>query len=129
MRKGPRVMKSPRPRETGITPCHLVAIVLCFCCLDGRAVIRLRPRGYWSRFQALVETIRQSVSNKLFRGRWAPGSPRFRQRHWLKGLLRQMSLYPWSSWSGDLLGAFDWLSGRDLAAVSWSAQSESFFPP
>ncbi|CAO0824899.1 hypothetical protein DFAR_990006 [Desulfarculales bacterium] len=37
--------------------------------------IRLRPRGSWSRFQAPVETIRQSLSNKLSRGRWDPGLP------------------------------------------------------
>ncbi|CAO0823616.1 hypothetical protein DFAR_3800038 [Desulfarculales bacterium] len=59
-----------------------------------------------------METIRQSLSNKLARGRWNPGLPRSRQRHWLKGLLRQVSLYLGSSWSGDLLGAFDWPSGR-----------------
>ncbi|CAO0823124.1 hypothetical protein DFAR_340007 [Desulfarculales bacterium] len=32
-------------------------------------MIRLQPRGYWSRFQAPMETIRQSLSNKLARGR------------------------------------------------------------
>ncbi|CAO0824574.1 hypothetical protein DFAR_710037 [Desulfarculales bacterium] len=31
--------------------------------------IRLQPRGYWSRFQASVEIIRLSLSNKLARGR------------------------------------------------------------
>ncbi|CAO0824693.1 hypothetical protein DFAR_830003 [Desulfarculales bacterium] len=55
------------------------AFLLCPAC---RAVIRLRPRGYWSRFQAPVETIRQSLFNKLARGRWDPGLPRSRQRHW-----------------------------------------------
>ncbi|CAO0821880.1 hypothetical protein DFAR_2710009 [Desulfarculales bacterium] len=41
-----------------------------FLCSDCRAgVIQLRPQGYWSRFQALLETIRQSLSNKLTRGR------------------------------------------------------------
>ncbi|CAO0821454.1 hypothetical protein DFAR_2350005 [Desulfarculales bacterium] len=94
-----------------------------------RAMIRLRPRGYWSRFQASVETIRQSLSNKLAQGKWDPVLPRFRQRHWLKGLLRQVSLYLGSSWSGDLLKAFDWHSGRGLAEASRSAQSESPFPP
>ncbi|CAO0819867.1 hypothetical protein DFAR_1150025 [Desulfarculales bacterium] len=84
----------------------------CFLCPDCRAVIRLQPWGYWSRLQAPVETIRLSLSNKLARGRWDPGLPRFRQRHWLKGLLRQVSLYLGSSWSGALLGAFNWLSGR-----------------
>ncbi|CAO0822426.1 hypothetical protein DFAR_3040001 [Desulfarculales bacterium] len=76
-----------------------------------------------------METIRQSLPSKLARGRWDPGLPRFRQRPWLKGLLRQVSLYLGSNWSGDLLGAFDWLSGRGLAAASRLAQSESPFPP
>ncbi|CAO0822815.1 hypothetical protein DFAR_320017 [Desulfarculales bacterium] len=44
----------------------------CFLCPDCWAVIQLRPRGYWSRFQAPVETIWQSFSNKLARGRWDP---------------------------------------------------------
>ncbi|CAO0819770.1 hypothetical protein DFAR_1110040 [Desulfarculales bacterium] len=67
-------------------------------CPDCRAVIRLQPRGYWSRFQAPVETIRQSLSNKLAWGRGDPILPRFRQRYWLKGLLRQVSrLYLGSS--------------------------------
>ncbi|CAO0820214.1 hypothetical protein DFAR_3740010 [Desulfarculales bacterium] len=78
-----------------------------FRCPDCRAVTRLPPRGYGSRFHALVETTRQSFSNKLARGRWDLSLPRSRQRHWLKGLLRQVSLHLGSSWSGDLLGAFD----------------------
>ncbi|CAO0820128.1 conserved hypothetical protein [Desulfarculales bacterium] len=76
-----------------------------------------------------METIRQSLSNKLARSRGGFGLPHSRQRHWLKGLLRQGSLYLRSSWSGDLPGAFDWLNGRSLAATSRSAQSESPFPP
>ncbi|CAO0819991.1 hypothetical protein DFAR_1260044 [Desulfarculales bacterium] len=124
IKKGPRVVEHPCPRETRITPCHLAAVVLfveayvkkiielewrCPCprperchgvgvsgfggvaslsayfdealtaiwlrrflCPDCRAVIRLRPRGYLSPFQALVGTIRQGLSNKLARGRWDP---------------------------------------------------------
>ncbi|CAO0820802.1 hypothetical protein DFAR_1900003 [Desulfarculales bacterium] len=62
-----------------------------FRCPAYRAVIRLRLRGYWSRLQASMETIRQNLSNKLARGRWDPDLPRPRQRHWLKGLLGQVS--------------------------------------
>ncbi|CAO0824130.1 hypothetical protein DFAR_410003 [Desulfarculales bacterium] len=51
-----------------------------FLCPDGRTVIRLRPWGYWSRFQALVETIRQILFNKLARGRGDPDLLRSRQR-------------------------------------------------
>ncbi|CAO0823179.1 hypothetical protein DFAR_340062 [Desulfarculales bacterium] len=75
-------------------------------------MIWLRPRGYWSRFQAPVETIQHSLFNKLVRGRWDPDRLRFRQRHWLKVLLRQVSLYLGSNWSGNLRGAFDSLNGR-----------------
>ncbi|CAO0824711.1 hypothetical protein DFAR_850009 [Desulfarculales bacterium] len=49
-----------------------------FRCPGCRVVIRLRPRGYWSRFQALVGPVRQSLANKLARGRWDPVLPRFR---------------------------------------------------
>ena len=178
---GPEVVTHPRPRETGIIPCHLVAIVLfvsacvkqimelgrrfpwprpercprCgsvrlwghgfvvayfddvpeavflkrYRCPDCRAVIRLRPRGYWSRFQASAAAIRQSLFRKLIWGRWDPRLPRSRQRHWLKGLLRQVGLHLGSAWSGDLLWAFDCLHERGLAAASRSAQSESPFPP
>ncbi|CAO0824828.1 hypothetical protein DFAR_950002 [Desulfarculales bacterium] len=83
-----------------------------FRCPDCRAVIRLRPRGCWSRFQAPVETIRPSFSNKLARGRWDLGLLRPRQRHWLQGLLRQGSLYLRLSWSGDLFG-------RGLRLAQW----------
>ena len=175
------MVASPWPRETGITPCHLVAIVLLveacvkkilelgrsfpwprpdrcprcgsvriwghgfvsayfdevpeavwlrrYRCPDCRAVIRLRPRGYWIRFQASVETIRHSLSLKLGQGRWDPGLPRSRQRHWLKGLLRQIRLHLGISWPGEPLEAFAWLSGRGLAAASRSAQSDKSFPP
>ncbi|CAO0821778.1 hypothetical protein DFAR_2640001 [Desulfarculales bacterium] len=64
-----------------------------FRCPDCRAVIRLRPRGYWNRLQVPVETIRRSLSNKLARGKWDHDQPHPSQRHWLKGLLRQVSLY------------------------------------
>ncbi|CAO0823968.1 hypothetical protein DFAR_4000007 [Desulfarculales bacterium] len=37
--------------------------------LTAGRVIRLQPRGYCRRFQAPVETIRQSLFNKLARGR------------------------------------------------------------
>ncbi|CAO0820489.1 hypothetical protein DFAR_150021 [Desulfarculales bacterium] len=37
----------------------------CFIYPDCRAVIRLQPRDYWSRFQTLVEIIRQNLPNKL----------------------------------------------------------------
>ncbi|CAO0824869.1 hypothetical protein DFAR_960005 [Desulfarculales bacterium] len=40
-----------------------------------------------------------------------------------------MSLYLGSSYSSDLLGAFDWLSSRGLATASRSAQNESPFLP
>ncbi|CAO0822167.1 hypothetical protein DFAR_2870004 [Desulfarculales bacterium] len=47
------------------------------------------------------------------------------QRHWLKDLLRQVSLYLGSSWSGDLLGP----SIGSVAGASRSAQRESPFLP
>ena len=96
-------------------------------CDDCHAVIRLRPQGYWRRFQAPIRAIRESIFRRLTRGRWDPGLPRSRQRHWLKGLLGQIRLHLGATFGGDLLWAFDWLTGRGLAAASRSVQCESPF--
>ena len=39
-------------------------------CPDCGCVIRLRPKGYFKRFQASVETIRSSIACKAAKNRW-----------------------------------------------------------
>ena len=92
-------------------------------CPDCRALYKLRPKGYWSRFQASIATIRQSLAQRLTRLRWRADLPRSRQQHWLRGLILQVRFRLGSSWTGCLLEAFDMLSGRGIAAASRSMQS------
>jgi hypothetical protein len=51
-------------------------------CEDCGCVIRLRPKGYFKRFQASVETIRSSIVSKSTQNRWLPGVNHTRQCHW-----------------------------------------------
>ena len=41
-------------------------------CPDCGCVMRLRPKGYFKRFQAPIETIRSSVACKQSMNRWLP---------------------------------------------------------
>jgi hypothetical protein len=96
-------------------------------CPGCRAVIRMRPQGYWSRFQASIETIRESLARRLSEKRWLPELPRPRQRHWLKGLIKQARFHLGSRFKGTWLEAFDALRARGITSVSRSIQCES--PP
>jgi len=82
----------------------------------------MRPVEYFSRFQASIKTIGKSIAGRLKQGRWNPGLPRSRQRHWLCGLVRQVRFHLGPSWQGDLPAAFDLLAGQGVAAVSRSIQ-------
>ena len=55
-------------------------------CPECGCVIRLRPRGYFPRIQASIDTIRASLAQRLRQGRWPVGSSRSRQGHWHRAL-------------------------------------------
>ena len=59
-------------------------------CPVCRCVIKLRPRGYFRRFQATIEEIRFHIAVRLKDGKWPPGAcSSARCRHWLRALKRQ----------------------------------------
>jgi hypothetical protein len=89
--------------------CHL-----CGC------VVRLRPEGYLSRFQASVASIRLSLSHRLGNGRWPPFLSRSRQGHWLRALRRKTEAYLGKLWAGGLMAAFDHLLIQGRNPVSRS---------
>jgi len=70
-------------------------------------VIRLRPCGYFKRFQAKIETIRSSIFHKEERNKWLSGIFHTRQRHWFRALERRIKAYHGNTWSHGLLKAFD----------------------
>jgi len=91
-------------------------------CPDCGGIIKLKPKGYWPRFQAKITTIRRSVSHRLTFHKWLPDLPRSRQGHWLRGLKRQVFFHLGADFSGDLIKAFDDLWCRGVIAASRSIQ-------
>lgn len=87
-------------------------------CPGCGCVIRLRPRGYFPRFQASIETIRFCLSRRLARGRWPPCFSRSRQRHWLRALRRRTIAYLGDTWKQGLMAAFDCLLRQGAIPVS-----------
>ena len=72
-------------------------------------VIRLRPEGYFKRFQAPVETIRSSIACKSTTDRWLPGISPNRQRHWFRALCKRIKAYLTDTWHQGVVAGFDYL--------------------
>jgi hypothetical protein len=74
-------------------------------CPDCACVVRMRPKGFFSRFHASVEVIRSCLVQRLSLGRWNPSIRKSRQRHWLLAL-KQKALACFG-FVEDLMDAFD----------------------
>jgi hypothetical protein len=85
-----------------------------------RLILRLRPTGYFQRFQASVETIRQSLAYRFYHHLWPPGSSRQRQGHWLRAFLRKVRFYLGLSGWGAFSEAFDALISLGINPISRS---------
>lgn len=89
-------------------------------CPDCGCVIRLRPKGYFRRFQASIAVIRASIESRACRGTWIRGIGRSRQRHWFQALLRRIEAYLTGMWDRGLPAAFDHLCQMGQIPVSRS---------
>ena len=78
-------------------------------CPDCDCVIRLRPKGYFKRFQASVETIRSSIVCKVSANRWIAGVERTRQCHWFRFLCQKIKVYLSDTWCDGIVAGFDYL--------------------
>ena len=87
-------------------------------CPQCHCVIRLRPRGYFPRFQAAIGDIVQRLDYRISTGGYIKGISRSRQRHWLVGLIRNSAAYLGNRWSHRLIKAFDELYQMGLVPVS-----------
>ena len=81
-------------------------------------VIKLKPRGFFRRFQARIETIRFHIIRRLKTGKWPLGSSSARCRHWLRGLKRQTMAHLGIECMGYLPQAFDRLTEMGKVPVS-----------
>lgn len=87
-------------------------------CPECRCVLRLRPIGFFARIQASIETIRESLWQRLHKGRWPRGSSGSRRRHWLKALTRNAVAFLGNAWNNALMEAFDRLISLGVIPVS-----------
>jgi hypothetical protein len=98
-----------------------------------RLILRLRPAGYFSRVQASVETIRQSLAYRFYHHLWPPGSSRQRQGYWfeLEVVDRDSSVKVDGSVHSNAEGIFDRLiRGFDLkGSEEGTFFSESLLEP
>jgi len=89
-------------------------------CPNCGCVIRLRPRGFFKRFQASAETIRSSITLKSTSNRWLPGISRSRQGHWLRALEKRIKAYLTHTWFKGIVAGFDYLLQLGQIPVSRS---------
>lgn len=90
-----------------------------FRCNDCRCVMRMRPAGYFPRFQAPVETIRSSLEHKIHQGFWLDGVTRNRQQHWFRALKRKAVAF-FGNTHHDLMWLFQNLLRKGRIPVSRS---------
>lgn len=84
-------------------------------CPDCRCLVRLRPSGYFRRFQASNAVIRTCIACMLCTGRWPANVSRSRQDYWFRNLCRRVCTYCVHLWPDRLLEGFDQLCETDDA--------------
>jgi hypothetical protein len=89
-------------------------------CPQCGCVIRLKPEGYFKRFQSSVQTIRTAIRNRLERQRYPDAISRTLQAHWLRALKRKARAYLGDRFEHDLIEAFDRLCEMGKIPVSRS---------
>ena len=98
--------------------CHDHVLLKRFRCPDCRCVVRLKPDGYFERFQASVSTIRSRIAYRVKHGTWMGGMSRSRQWYWLRNLTRRSVALKGLSWNSRLLELFDDLINKGEIPVS-----------
>ena len=81
-------------------------------------VIKLKPRGYFKRFQATIERIYFQIGSRLKTGKWPVGCGNERCRHWLRSLKRQTMAHLGIEWMNELPQAFSRLIEMGKVPVS-----------
>jgi len=87
-------------------------------CPDCGTVFRIRPIGYFSRFQASIDTIRSSIALKAGKRERLRGISRTRQQHWYRALLRHIAAYFGDTWEAGMASAFDALISLGVTPVT-----------
>lgn len=81
-------------------------------CPECRCVLRLRPAGYFKRFQVPIHAIRDRIVHRLQSGTWLAGMSHSRQGYWLSNLKRRVCARFGDRWLERLVDEFDRLVGN-----------------
>jgi len=87
-------------------------------CSQCGCVIRLKPHGYFDRFQSSIETIRAVICDLVDKKLSFSGVSRTRKAHWLKALKRKARAYFGDPFQHSLPEAFDRLMEMGKIPVS-----------
>jgi len=89
-----------------------------FLCPLCGCVIKCRPKGYFSRFQSCIDTIKSRLTQRIATGRWPSAGHGARGRHWLCALKRKVLVYLGLQWRRCLIAGFDRLWQLAIVPVS-----------
>jgi len=95
-------------------------VIRRFRCPNCGSVFRMRPAGYFPRFQASIKTIQASIIIKLCSARWLGNINRTRQCHWYNALKRKMSAHFGDDSKKNPIAAFDYFVLKGITPVSRS---------
>ena len=104
--------------ESWFDGCVRALLLRRYRCPVCGCVIKLKPRGFFRRFQATKEAIRFHIIRRLKTGKWPQGCSSARCRHWLRALKRQTMAHLGIEWIGHLPEAFDRLTEMGKVPVS-----------
>ena len=119
--------KARKPWGHGFVPAYFDGfasglLLRRYRCPHCGCVIRLKPQGYFDRFQSPVETIHVVIRSLVEKNPSCSGVSRTRKAHWLKALKRKAIAPLGDPFRDHLLAAFDRLIEMGKIPVSRSIQ-------
>ena len=89
-------------------------------CPWRRTVFKLKPFGYFNRFQANIKMIFLSIWNRVCKNRYLPGLSWSRQHFWFTALKRNITAYLSNTWDKGIIAGFFRLIRMDKIPVTSS---------
>ncbi len=75
-------------------------------CPYCHTVYKLKPFGYFNKFQANIKTIFSSILSRINKGRYLPGLSWSRQHFWFTALKRNIIAYLSNTWNKGITAGF-----------------------
>ena len=89
-------------------------------CPYCHTVFKLKPQGYFNKFQADKKLIFLSIVNRVYKNRYLPGLSWSRQHFWFTALKRNINAYLSNSWNKGFAAGFRELIQRGKIPVTSS---------